>query len=163
MSHQIKSVESNQKITWRAAEYEHQERDVHWYWITGTIAGLVVLVSVKQDNYFFAVFAVLAALLLMINFKRKPAEYDFQLDQKGLKCGKHSYFPISEIHSFAIQEREKTLSFLIIRRTKKYSSYVKIPIYKELIRPIRNLLSAYAEEFEYNESIGETIADLLGL
>ncbi|MDP3892652.1 hypothetical protein, partial [Nocardioides sp.] len=66
-------------IEWRAPEFYYREKGVSWYWLSIIAAIVILSVSVWQKNFLFAVFVVIAEILMLVWAGRKPREISFSL------------------------------------------------------------------------------------
>ena len=71
-------------IEWKAPEFEYREKDVSWYWLSIIAAVVILGAAVWQKNFLFAVFVVIAEILMLVWAGRKPREITFSLNEKGL-------------------------------------------------------------------------------
>ncbi len=91
-------------IEWRAPEFNYREKDISWYWISAMIAIILLSASVWQKNFLFAVFIVIAEVLILVWAGQKPREIAFKIDEKGLTIDDKKFYPYSSIGAFSIDE-----------------------------------------------------------
>jgi len=48
------------EVSWRAAEYEHEEKSGGWYIIVGLVTLILIALAIWQKNFFFGIFILLA-------------------------------------------------------------------------------------------------------
>ncbi len=149
-------------LSWRASEYTHHERDATWYWVTGGIAAILLMIAIKQQNFFFGVFILLATTVLFIFYKREPEVVEFSLVESGIHIGKTKFIPYKEIEGFTLRDRPGMLTELIIKKRTRTNPYLRIPTDDNTAIEIKDLLLQKLPEIEYKESVTDTISDLLG-
>ena len=91
-------------IEWQAPEFHYSEKDVSWYWTSAIIAIILLSASVWQKNFLFAVFIVIAEILILVWAGQKPRTIEFKLDEKGLTIDGKKFYPYSSIGAFSIDE-----------------------------------------------------------
>ncbi|MFA5098620.1 MAG: hypothetical protein WC461_00135 [Candidatus Paceibacterota bacterium] len=151
-------------IEWQAPEFEYREKDVSWYWMGLIIAFCLLALAVWQKNFLFAVFTVIAYLVVVYSGGQKPAVWKFTINDKGVEIdpqrGKSiasRFYKYEEIIGFDIWEKE-----LVLRTNKKISPYLKMIFPKEKEKEIKEFLAKYIPEEEYNVSIADSFSKLVG-
>ncbi len=147
-------------ITWRAAEYEYSPKDVGWYWIVGGASAAIALVGLWQRNFFFAIFIVLAGVLVIAFGRRRPEVIDFAVGEQGIGVG-NRLTEYDRIESFSVRARPGRLNEVIIKKKAAVNPYVRIPVDAQLAANIRTLLLAKLPEVEHEESLIDTLSDWL--
>ena len=150
------------EIIWRAAEYEHRKKDVGWYWITGGLAGVLILIALWQKNFFFAFFIVLAGVMIFAFGKRRPQIYEFRINGSGIYIGEKITYNYEQLESFSIHNWPGRLDELVLKKKAMVNPYLKIPIDSKLAVEARAILLEQLPEVEYQESLIDAIADWLG-
>ena len=153
--------QAKKEIQWKAAEYEHFEKDPLWY--VGLVVGAIILllVALWQKNFFFAVFIIIATALVSFFGRRKPRVVEFLIDEKGIHIGNtvHEY---DQIESFSIIQRPGYLDELIITKKAALNPHVRIPIDSHLAETAKEFLKERLTEVEHQHSVIDAIADRLG-
>jgi hypothetical protein len=144
------------EIRWKAPEFEYYHKDVSWYWLTIILSLLVVALAIWQRNFLFAVFAVIAEVLIIFWGRRRPQKIEFQLNDKGLAIGDKTFYPYGGFLGFAFGENE-----VIFQKKNRFSPYLKVSVEESKSGEIKKLLSRYLPEIEYEESLVDHIAKIL--
>jgi hypothetical protein len=144
------------EIRWRSPEFEHYEKGPTWYWLTIIITIILVAFSLWQRNFLFAVFIVIAALVIINWGKKTPREIEFKLDQRSLVIDANKVYPYEILAGFTIRDSE-----LILRRKSRLNPYVKILIPERDRERIKSFLIQHLPEIEYEESLTDHISKLL--
>jgi len=151
-------------IEWQASEFEYKGKDVSWYWISLIIAICLLAFSVWQKNFLFAVFTVIAYLVIVYSGGQKPAVWKFTINEKGIgidpqkgKSIASRFYKYEEIVGFDIWGKE-----LVLKMNKKISPYLKMNFPMEKEKEIKEFLVKYIPKQEYNASISDSISKLIG-
>lgn len=94
------------RLEWRAPEYTDRPKHISWYWISIVVAVLILIATIWQRNFLFAIFVVLAEILILTWGERPPQMVDFLLTEKGLTIGGEKFYPWGEFKSFSIEKEE---------------------------------------------------------
>ena len=154
--------EAPETLSWSAAEHEYAEKNAMWYLVLGGIALLLLIIALWQGNYFFAVFVVIAAVILTNFGKRRPKVFEFRVTTEGVGVGE-KFLPFEELESFMIRERQDALHELIVKKKTYVNPYVRIPVDEGTAEQARALLAVKLPEEEYEASLIDLFADWLGL
>jgi hypothetical protein len=150
----------NEKITWTLLEYEEKEKNNDWFWALGVIVVAGATASAIFGNYFFALFIVVAGLLLGFFAVRKPDMVTYELNDKGLQI-KNRLFPYEGIKSFWVQKEERPTLF--IKSSRLIVPIISMPIESISVDRIQNILLANnVLEEEMKEHISDKIMESLG-
>lgn len=95
---------AGKQISWRAPEFEYHEKSVAWYWATALIALLVLAIALWQRNFLFAVFVVIAEVLLVIWANKKPAVVEFVVGEKNILIDGKRNYQYSELKHYSVDE-----------------------------------------------------------
>ena len=156
-----------EKINWSALEYEDKERHIDWFWALGVIVVAGAIASVIFANYFFAIFLIIAGILMGFFATKKPEMVSYELNEKGLKFNDHIY-TYEKIKAFWVQ---KSLSdeghimkpALFIKSDRTFVPIFSIPIEENSVSAIHNLMVAHnVLEEEMKEHISEKIMESIG-
>ena len=98
----------------------------------------------------------MAEAMILYWGRKKPRELRFRLEEKGVHAGRSFYF-FSELESFAIHSNE-----IVFKKKSRLSDYLKIYAYETELDRAKEFLSTRLPEFEYEESLMDHIAKLLG-
>jgi len=139
-----------------AFEYEYYSKG--WLWYSGAIAiGLILIfIAVWQENFLFAVFVVIAGVMVIIWGKRRPKSVRFELNEKYLTiAGKER-----ELNDFEGFYMEGNL--LVLKAKGRFGSYLKIRVNEEVFDKIKKELQKKMSEVEYEESLIDVFGHWLG-
>ncbi len=157
-----KIKKEKKEVSWRAAEYEHLEKERGWFLIIGAVAFVLAVFAFWQNDFFFGVFIVLATALVMYFGRREPRVYDFAVGERGVSIGEKEY-PLGRLESFSIRERRNRLDDLVIKKKTNANPFIHIPVDERTAKDVRRILKeAGLPETEYQESIIDIVTDLLG-
>lgn len=152
-------------IRWQAPEFERHERGALWYYAVIAAGGVIVFVALWQGNFLFAVFAVVAALLLLFWSRQEPRTLEFALGEHGLAIGDGKRYSWGDLGGFSMEEVGEGAEFfdLVFSRAAALGTDLKILAPAEERDAIRELLSEHLPEEEYRPSLMEAVIRLLKL
>jgi len=158
-------MESKKEIIWHAPEFKYNHKDISWYWLSIIISSLIFLIALWQKNLLFALFIIIAEVMLIIFAKELPKTRIFKLDHDGLHISSSDHKPLksfnyNEIQGFHIHERDDSHE-LILKTKNKIHPCVKILISRKEIPEISGYLKKHVEEVEYEESLADHIEKIL--
>ncbi|MFA5173159.1 MAG: DUF5673 domain-containing protein [Candidatus Paceibacterota bacterium] len=153
--------ENNQKIEWRAPEFEFSSENSSWLWLSVIAALLLVAFSLWQKNFLFALLIILSEVSLFFLANSNREEYDFSLGNEGLKIENRLY-PWDSFESFSIDKNEGKRSFIYFLKNNVSIFNFRIPAKTEDIEKIRVFLNNYLAEIEHKSSLFEEISKFLG-
>jgi hypothetical protein len=150
-------------IRWSAPEYHYYEKDGSWYWAVIIIAGVIIAFALWQENFLFAVFTLIAGMLVIAWGKREPRMIDFTLSETGLTIEGKKSFPFVNLSGFAIipDPDHEEFEELILQTKGKLNSLVKIIIAKQRHDVIYASLKDVLPEIEYEASLADHIVRIL--
>ena len=158
-----KKDEKKKEISWRAAEYEYHKKGSGWYFSVIGIAAAIFIFALSQKNFFFAMFVVVAAIMVVSFGKRRPRVLDFKIDEEGIHVDKDTSYSYDNLEWFAIDSRSKSLSQIIIKKDSKISPLIKMRADSNVVEKAKNILKEKIEENEdYEESLIDSLAEFLG-
>lgn len=91
------------RFEWQAPEYEWVERGSDWYWVLGTLAVVIIGLSVYFKNYLLAILILLGSTLLIAFSKRKPTDHELAISPEGFFVDGYTY-QFSQFQGFTIAE-----------------------------------------------------------
>ncbi len=152
-----------EEISWEAPEFNEVERGIGWYFLIGIISLALFLFGWFTKNFFFMVFVIIAAVLLIALGRRKPERITFTLHENGIRVGNvKTPYPYSSFRGFAIVEHEHGNNVLILRQKSFPNQYLKIPLPKIMTLKVRNFLKEKLTENSYEESFMDILSDRMG-
>lgn len=150
------------EFVWRAAEYEYTEKTLTWFIALGIVVLVVAIVSLVERDFFFAVFAVLAGVLVAVFARRRPQVLEFSVSEDGVRVGDRLSFSLGEFRSFALYSRPGHLDELIFKKRTAVNPYVRVPIDAALAERVKGFLKDRLDEEEFTESLVDLISGRLG-
>ena len=150
------------KIEWRAAEFHYFEKDYLWYVGVSATALVLLTFALIQRSFFFAVFVVIAAVLVIEFGKRRPRILDYELNDKSVVIDGRMRVPYKEMESFHIRKRRGLLDEIVFRRTTRVLPFMHLPIDEDLAVTVREFLLERLPEDEHEHSIVDIIAERIG-
>ena len=148
------------KIQWKAFEYNHREKSSDWFWAVGIIAFSAAAAAIIFHNTIFAIFIVLSAFTLSMYAARKPSLINIELNNQGVIVDKY-LFPYKNIEKFWVSERQSG-NVLIIKSLKKALPFTTISTEQVDPEEIREYLSRHTKEEEMAEPFVQTMMEYLG-
>ncbi len=125
MYNKIMENKEEKEINWQAAEYRYFKKGWDWYlWVSG-IATILFIFALWQKNFFFAIFIVIAAVMVISISQRRPRIIEFKIDNEGIYIGKDTAYKYDEIEWFAIRNRPESLNEIIIKKKNARESNCK--------------------------------------
>ena len=147
-------------MKWSAPEYIQHDKDLSWYFLVIIIVAIIVVISLWQRNFLFAVFSVVAAFTLIAWARRQPNTIHFELDNNGLKI-ENSFYPKEGFTKFAIKNIDNQWSKLLLKKKHKVAFDLVIPVPTEEIDSVRGQCLNSWTETEYHESLVDELAEWL--
>lgn len=86
-------------ITWKAPEYQDVERGPRWMAFAGGSALMMIVFSIWQDTYAFAVVVLLLAGIYFLTQNHKPKEIEISLTTNGILAD-GTFFPYTNMKHF---------------------------------------------------------------
>lgn len=148
-------------LEWTAPEYKERVRSVDWFWALGIIAISSAIASILYHNYLFAVFIVIAALMLGFFASRPPETLVFRITSKGLELGREKY-PYEKLKSFHILDKDNGESILLVMSSRSVVPLIMVPLAEQSPEHVREALIAHLPEERHNEPTAHKIMEYLG-
>jgi hypothetical protein len=152
---------NDHELVWSTPHRAHSPRSTDFYWIVGTIAFAVALIAGYFNNFLFAIIALIAAFIIMVESGKAKDSEKVMIVNKGVRVG-NTLYPVSTIHSFAIDE-ESSEPHLSLKLNKPFVPTIKIPLGDMEAAPLRDFLSKHIPEEDHPEEFAEVLAKSLGL
>lgn len=149
-----------EKISWVTEEYEHKDKTPDWYWALGIIAIAGAAISIIYKNYLFAIFIILAAIILAMYSSRKPEPMNIEISEKGVRI-KNEIYPYSMIKSFWIESLPNE-SHLLLHTKRILMPIIVLNIENNLESKIQQMLSSHTKEEEMKEPVTQRVMEHLG-
>ncbi|MBI2037047.1 MAG: hypothetical protein HYT14_01660 [Candidatus Liptonbacteria bacterium] len=150
-------------LHWHAPEFEYREKGELWYLGVIVLSAAAVFFALWQKNYLFAIFAGIAAVLLLSWGKRFPSTLKFSIEGHGVRIDALKFLPWTELEYFAINAQERELSEIILKKKSRgVVPFVRIHAYTDELDAIRERLAKHLEEREYEESFADSLERIIG-
>jgi len=88
-------------ITWKVPEYSNNKKSTKWFITAGSIASLLLLYSFLTANFAFAVFIILAVMVIILRNKDEVKLIDIAITGDGVVVGEQ-FYDYDKIKNFAI-------------------------------------------------------------
>lgn len=155
--------EETKKFSWEAAEFEHREKSVDWYWALGIATVTGIILSVIGHNYFLAILLALGGLMLGFYANDKPRPVHVELSSRGIKLNEDLYTH-ETLQSFWIYTDHRNRKQLIIVTGRPVLPQRIVTMPADIpANTIRQYLMAFVEEKETRPSSVDIIAETLGV
>ena len=155
--------QEDKKIHWRAPEFRSVEKSFLWYAGIAIVGAVLFIIALVQGNFFFAVFIALAGTLLTVFSKREPSTIEFSVTEEGISIGSDYLYEYGDLEGFMIQEYENNEHELILKRKTAMNPFLRIPLSAKLAPKVRDMLISHIEEQEYEDSLIDSLARIVGL
>lgn len=152
------------ELIWVAPEYEHREKTVSWYWITIILAILILTFAIWQKNYIFAVFIVIAEVLIIIWAGEEPRLVKFALRAKDLVINDRKGYHLKDIQHFSVEDMDhKEWADIVLHLKGPLHFPLKIHVPKHHLTDVRHLFQqGGVPEVNREESFIEVLEEFLG-
>jgi hypothetical protein len=91
------------RITWQIEEYTHKEKGPDWFWALGVIAIAGAAIAVIYHDVLFAIFIVLAAIILGYYAAREPKIIEISISDDGIRI-RNYFYSFAKLKGFAIDD-----------------------------------------------------------
>lgn len=147
-------------FSWHIPEFDKQERTRNWYIIAPGIALILLLFSMFNDNFLFAVIIVMAAFIYFLRENNDPEMINFQITDEGLVVGS-KFYDYDEIKDFSIVYKPRyNIKNLYFEFKNVVKHRLTIPLADHNPLPIReNLLKYLPEDLERTD---QPLSEALG-
>jgi hypothetical protein len=150
-------------ISWQAPEFEAAERSSTWYLWSMGIALLLVVVAFVQENILFALFIVIAEVVILLLGHAGPAEHVYAFTNEGLLFDDKMVRLFTDVNGYAFFDLGGRHVELIMHPAKKFQQYSKVLIPREKMDDMKQFLSTKMHPFEYTPAVADTMAKWLRL
>jgi hypothetical protein len=150
-------ADGQEEIIWEAHEFPYQPKTPVWYWTSIVLTILLMLWALWEGNILFAIFIMIAEIMVFIWAKELPQLYQFRLHEAGLTIGEDKHYHYSDLHHYSIFTPEDGNTELIFVPRRRIALPVRVPIHSELSDDIRSLLGNRLPEHEYEETLPESL------
>lgn len=151
------------EVVWNAPEFEHNPKEIGWYWASMLIAAAMIGVALWQQNFLFLFFILIAEILVLEWAGREPKMLRFVFNERGITIGEHIAHPVESIENFSIEEsyREEWAA-LHLRFHNKLRVPIVILLPKDIQKQLRENLKGKVPEVEVKPSLLELVEQIIG-
>ncbi|PIS13616.1 MAG: hypothetical protein COT67_00675 [Candidatus Tagabacteria bacterium CG09_land_8_20_14_0_10_41_14] len=149
------------QITWQGMEHSYVPKNTDWFWIVGSVGLAFIIIAVLTHNFLLGVFVITAGLVFVILDTKKPKKINFVVGPKSIKINSR-FYRYEEISSFWIRYEPPAVKELLIKLKKNWGTNLKIPINNTNPNLLRKYLLRFIKEEKHEQSLIETIGEVLG-
>ncbi|MBI4225358.1 MAG: hypothetical protein HY617_03425 [Candidatus Sungbacteria bacterium] len=149
-----------QSLEWTAFEHEQVDFGHAWYAVPGGIMAILFALALWVQNYFFALFVIIAFATFMLFRNQPPRKIAFSISHDGIRAGKTLY-QISRIKSFWIFNRPEHPE-LSLETSQTFSPYVRLPLGTTDQQHVRELLLTLLPEEQHQQFLMDEIMRIIG-
>lgn len=149
-------------ISWKAPEFEHHEKEVMWSWVSIMFAVVLLTAAIVARNFLFAIFIVIAEVLILIWAHREPREVTFSITEKEIVIDDRERHALKTLDHFGfvdIGEEEKYIELGLA--FNKFRPMMRILVSRELQKPIEQKLRLFGRRVEMEPTFVDTIERLV--
>lgn len=154
------ATEAGKTIEWKAPEFEYREKTPDWFWVLGIITLALVFSVVILGNIMLGIMVGLSGFTLALYGAKKPGMVNFKIGPRGIRI-KDKVYDYENLQSFWINYNPPRKKELIIESKKTFMPHIKIALGEEDPEKIRGYLLRFLKEEKIEESLTETIAEIL--
>lgn len=149
------------RISWRVEEYVHREKGPDWYWALGVVAIAGAATAIIFHDTLFAIFIIMAGLILGFYAARKPDVIDIAISDDGIQIRSY-FYPFEKLKGFAVDENELG-NHLIIESDRMVTPIISIPLPLTIdTDALTALLKTRLEEKPLKEQISHRLMEHMG-
>ncbi len=146
-----------QSLEWSAPEFTKYQKDVIWFLIGGAIGLGLLIFSLLNKNFIFALIVILSAFSLYVWSQKEPRKIKFVINVKGIMIDNACY-NFDNLKSFWIFYEPPEVKFLSLESKKTIMPHIKIPLGEIDPNKIRELLLKFLPEEKQEESLIDVLA-----
>ena len=150
-------------ISWRAPEYEYQHKGLNWYWVTIIVTIILLGISIWQKNFLFALFIVVAEVVLIFTANRIPPVWEFEISEQGVRIGEKKNYAYSHIEGFDIHPDTDEFNKLVLKLRARLRPYLIIRIPDTDSEEIEKRLEQILVRDSYEEPLSDVLSKILKL
>ncbi len=148
-------------LSWETEEYEHLPKENLWFVALGIVTILAAVVAIFMQNYFFALFIVVAGLTVAVLAKQKPRKVRLSVTSDGLEIGNRLY-NFDDLSSFWVFFDPPLFKELSVESKKIFMPYIRAPLGETDPEKIREILLKFLPEEKQNESFISLLSRVVG-
>jgi hypothetical protein len=151
-------AKKNNVFSWTFREKRKAQKGLLWYFISIVIVIFLLILSIKQKNWFFIVIIALSVFLYISFEKQKPQKFKVRISGQGVEIGRKLY-PFTQLDGFGFME-EDNRKFLIIETNKIGGRFIKFP-FKGDEDELANFLVKHLPEKEYEDTFLDKLGEIV--
>lgn len=148
-------------VSWQAPDFMHAERSPSWYLWSMGFALLLIVVAFWQKNILFALFILIAEIMLLLVSYNAPDTKLYALSSEGLSVDGRLLRLFVDANGFGFFDLGGRYIELVIRPNKKIATYTKVLVPRERLEEVKGFLAMYLHPFEYTPALADTMAKWL--
>lgn len=154
-------------IEWQTPEFEYAVKDVSWYWLSLMVAIVLFALAIWQGNFLFSIFIIIAWLVIVYLSRRFPTVWQFKIDENGVDIylpknrENEKFYAYKEIEGFDIHPMSDEYKELVFKIKARFSPYLKINIRAADEEKIKNFLTKFLPQEEYQPSFIDSLSKLI--
>ncbi len=157
----MKQGNKEPRISWEIEEYNHREKGPDWFWALGVIAIASAAIAVIFHDTLFAIFIILAAIVLGFYAARRPEIIEISISDEGVRI-KNFFYSFEKIKGFSIDEHDLG-NHLIIETSRIVAPVISIALpYTIDPESLRQLLLTRLTEKNFKEQLTHRVMEHLG-
>lgn len=140
------------KLSWQALDHIKEEKSSDWFWIVGSVAIAMSVLSILFGNILLALLILLAVFASFLFAHTQPKIENYELNRHGVIIGETLY-PYRTLESFyVVDEDGYERDRILIKSQKFFMPMLTIPIENKVeVEEIREFLIQYLDEEEMIE------------
>lgn len=154
------------KIEWRAPEFEYHERNILWYVGLIIITTALLMLSLWQENFLFAMVIILASTLIIIWSKKAAPIHTIAITERTISVGDLRVYPIGELQAFTIEEsgqNDGDWGRILLQSNHRFRPIIKLLIPQAKLDQAREVLEKKLPQFAYEPSLADELIRWLKL
>jgi hypothetical protein len=148
-------------ITWEAPEHHHVEKGNDWFFALAIVITALVIAAIIFNNVLFALLIGLAGGAMAVSAAKKPSIIPYAVTVRGVKIEDRIY-PFATLESYNIDEEYEHGPQLLIKSNRKFMPLLVLPIPRDYIDDIEDILKEKLDEEELEEPLFVKILELFG-
>jgi len=150
-----------ENITWSAPEYDYEHRRAEWYLLSIVIAVGLIVLSLWQRNFLFALFILLAEMAILLSAKQFPPVWDFEVNAKGVRIGDKKFFNYAEMEGFDVHYDTDEYNHLVVRINHRFSPDLTLRMPAHRSDEIEKFIAKNIPRQSYDMHLIDAVAKLL--
>lgn len=147
-------------LEWSAFEHEQTDSGYAWYAVPGVIMAVLFGLALWAQNYFFALFVLIAFAAFVLFRNQPPKKISFSIGKDGIRAGNTRY-QLSRIKSFWIFDRPEHPE-LSLETSQTFSPYVRLPLGTMDQQVVREFLLTLLPEEQHQQFLMDEIMRIIG-